>query len=142
MSSSPTENAAESIDLERLGGEAGVRRWVDRFYDKVPAHPLLGPLFPPDLTDSRDKQWAFFVEFFGGERRYTERYGPAFLRFKHRKARIGQPERDAWMELMLASLREQTGDESLIARVAARLGPIATNMINHHPDKKDAQYFN
>lgn len=112
MSSDPRETSATSPDLERLGGEAGIRRWVDRFYDQVPASPLLGLLFPPDLTGSRDKQWAFFVEFFGGTPLYTERYGPAFLRFKHRKARIGQLERDAWMDLMLASLRQQTGDEA------------------------------
>jgi hemoglobin len=142
MPSHANEGSAGRADLERLGGEPGIRRWVDRFYDQVSADSLLGPLFPPDLTASRDKQWAFFVEFFGGAPRYTERYGPAFLRFKHRKARIGQPERDAWMSLILASLREQSADEDLIARVAARLGPIATNMINVHPEKKDAYYFN
>jgi hemoglobin len=128
--------------LERLGGELGVRRWVDRFYDQVPGDRLLAPLFPPDLGASRDKQFQFFVEFFGGPPLYTQQHGPAFLRFKHRKAKIGQTERDAWMRLMLGSLREQAADASLVELVRARLDPIATHMINHHPDKKDSQYFN
>jgi hemoglobin len=140
--SGPQRSDATRSDLERLGGEAGIRRWVDRFYDQVPADPLLAPLFPKDLAATRDKQFAFFVEFFGGPPLYTQQHGPAFLRFKHRKAKIGRPERDAWMKLMLSALKEQGADEDLIARVNGRLGPIATQMINTHPDKKDAYYFN
>ena len=138
----PKRAIAGVSDLAGLGGEPGIRRWVDRFYDQVPADPLLAPLFPPDLTASRDKQAAFFVEFFGGPPLYTQQHGPAFLRFKHRKAKIGVPERDAWMRLMLSSLREQGADEDLIARVKERLDPVATHMINYHPEQKDAYYFN
>lgn len=137
----PEKRSGSSL-LEQLGGEPGIRRWVDRFYDQVPRDPLLAPLFPPDLVASRDKQFQFFVEFFGGPPLYTQQHGPAFLRFKHRKARIGQPERDAWMRLMLASLKEQAPDAVLVDQIQARLDPIATHMINHHPDRKDAQYFN
>jgi hypothetical protein len=46
------------------------------------------------------------------------------------------------MELLTQSLREETGDEALVAAVAARVGPIADHMINHRPEKKDAQFFN
>jgi len=133
---------ANEIGLERLGGESGIRRWVDRFYGQVPTDPLLAPLFPPDLTGSRDKQFAFFVEFFGGPPLYSQRYGPAFLRYKHRKARIGVPERDAWMNLMLSCLKWEVSDEAVVEAVAARLGPIADHMINTHPERKDAQFFN
>lgn len=103
---------------------------------------MLSPLFPKDLGPSKDKQFEFFVEMFGGPPLYTQKHGPAFLRYKHRKVRIGQPERDAWVGLMLSSLAEQAGDEAVVARVKARLDPIATHMMNHHPDKKDAQFFN
>lgn len=129
-------------ELELIGGETAIRRWVDRFYDRVSRDPVLAPLFPPDLTASRDKQFEFFVEFFGGAPLYTQRHGPAFLRFKHRKAKIGVPERDAWMRLMVSCLEEQVNDPALVARIKARLDPVATHMINHHPDRKDAQYFN
>jgi hemoglobin len=131
-----------SVTLERFGGEAGIRRWVDRFYDKVGQNPVLKVIFPPDLTSSRDKQYEYFVEFFGGPPLYTEKHGPPFLRYKHRKAKIGQPERDAWLLLLLESLREETGDAELVAAVEGRVTPIADMMVNHHPDKKDAMYFN
>lgn len=136
------QERANAIGLEQLGGEAGIRRWVDRFYGQVPGDPLLAPLFPPDLTESRDKQFAFFVEFFGGPPLYSQTYGPAFLRYKHRKAKIGVPERDAWMNLMLSSLRLEGIESSVVDGVANRLGPVADHMINYHPERKDAQFFN
>lgn len=135
-----TGPAQQPLALERFGGEEGIARWVRRFYALVAEEPLLAPMFD-DLERARTKQEAYFVEFFGGPRRYTERYGRAFLRFKHRQFRIGRPERDAWMRLALASLRETGADEALVAAVESKLAPIADAMINHDPERHDAYYF-
>jgi hemoglobin len=133
---------AAAIELDRLGGEEGVRRWVNKFYDLVAQSPVLAPIFPPDLALTRAKQWAYFVEFFGGPPLYTQAYGRPFLRFKHRHAKIGRPERDTWMELLETSLRETSGDGALAAAVAARIAPIADAMVNHDPTHKNAYFFN
>jgi hemoglobin len=136
----PPANALEP-DLQRLGGEVGIARWVERFYAKVAQEPLLAPMFP-DLERAREKQEAYFVEFFGGPKRYTERHGKAFLRYKHRHLRIGRPERDAWMRLALESLREALdADAALVEAVERRLAPIADAMVNHDPQRHDAYYF-
>jgi len=127
--------------LHRLGGAEGLRRIVDRFYDLVAADPVLAPLFPADLTETRDKQWAYFVEFFGGPKLYSERHGKPFLRFKHRRVTIGRPERDAWMACLGAALRAEVADEALVAEVEARVAPIADAMVNHRPGQQDAYYF-
>jgi hemoglobin len=136
------EKQASAGEFERLGGEEGIARWITRFYDRIPRHPLLSGLFSQDMEVSRAKQIAFMVEFFGGPPQYTERHGKAFLRYKHRHVSIGRPERDAWMELIMGCLREMVSDEALIAEVEERLAPLATAMINHHPEKKDAYFFN
>ena len=128
--------------LEIIGGEAVVADWMQRFYDRVAKNPVLIPLFPSDLTASREKQTAYMVEFLGGEKRYTEKYGKPFLRFRHRKISIGIPERDAWMNLFMETLREVCQDQSFIAGLESEIGPIATAMINHDPEKKDAYFFN
>jgi hypothetical protein len=39
-------------------------------------------------------------------------------------------------------LKSEGVDVSVVAAVAERLGPVADHMINHNPDRKDAQYFN
>jgi len=138
---SPAMTPAKTpLDLQRLGGEDGIARWVRRFYEKVAADAVLAPLFT-DLERARSRQVDYFVEIFGGPKRYTERYGKAFLRFKHRTFRIGQPERDAWMRLVLESLGEVGADAAVVAEVERRLAPIADAMVNHHPQRQDAYYF-
>src|SRR3989304_5382204 len=98
----------ETSVLERLGGEEAVQRCVTAFYDAIARDPLLAPLFSSDLTLRREQQFAFFVQFLGGPARYSEAFGRPFLRYLHRKVRNGQEERDAWMRLLLQSLREVT----------------------------------
>ena len=39
--------------LSRLGGEDTVARWVDLFYASVVNDPVLAPLFPADLGESK-----------------------------------------------------------------------------------------
>ncbi len=134
------EPAAPTVDLERLGGEEGIARWVRRFYEKVAADPVLAPLFA-DLERARSRQHDYFVELFGGPQRYTERHGKPFLRFKHRTFRIGQPERDAWMRLVMEALREEPHDAALLAEVERRLAAIADAMVNYHPQRQDAYFF-
>ncbi len=129
-----------AVDLNRLGGEPAVAEWVRLFYARVAADPLLAPMFH-DLESARAKQLAYFVEFFGGPKRYTEAYGRAFLRYKHRHFRIGQAERDAWMQHVMAALREVVTDAAVLAEVERRLGELANHMINHHPERQDAYYF-
>lgn len=128
--------------IEALGGEAGIRAWVERFYARIAADPLLFPLFPADLAESREKQHAFFVQHFGGPPLYEQRYGKAFLRFKHRRARIGREQRDAWMSHLLGALREGGASLDVLSAVISQVSPLADAMINHHPERKDAYYFN
>lgn len=134
---------ADAVKLiEMLGGEQGIRDWVNGFYDLVEADALLAPLFPADMKRSREKQWAYFVEFFGGAAHYTSTYGKPFLRFLHRKVKIGQEERDQWLRLTMVSLQEQGVPPVVVEAVQARLATLASAMINHHPNIKDAYYFN
>jgi len=128
--------------LNRIGGEEAVGRWMTLFYDQVARHPVLAPLFTADLNVSREKQTAYMIEFLGGPANYTETYGKPFLRFRHRHVKIGQPERDAWFELFMGTLREVTEDQELIRIIEAAIAPIADAMINHKPDQKDAYFFN
>src|SRR3569833_489377 len=54
---------------ERLGGEAGLRRLVDRFYDlmdSLPEAERIRALHPTDLTSSREKLYLFLSGWLGG----------------------------------------------------------------------------
>jgi hemoglobin len=86
--------------FERLGGEAGVRRLVDRFYDHMDARPDCAPLrqmHPADLTSSREKLWMFLVGWSGGPQLYVERHGHPRLRARHLPFAVDTAARDQWL---------------------------------------------
>jgi hemoglobin len=76
------------------------------FYQRIPDEPRLSGMFPFDLTEPIEKQALFLIQFFGGPPDYAIRRGPPRLRMRHAPFRIGQAERDAWLQTMLAAMTE------------------------------------
>ncbi len=87
-----------------VGGMAWFEALVDRFYDRVEVDPVLRPLYPEDLTDSRTHTALFLAQFWGGPTTYSDQRGHPRLRMRHLPFAIGQRERDAWLGHMLAAL--------------------------------------
>ena len=106
--------------FERLGGEAGVRALVDRFYDLMdlePAYAGIRALHPGTLDGSRDKLFWFLCGWLGGPNHYIERFGHPMLRARHLPYRIGIAERDQWMACMLQVMQDRGVDEALAQRL-------------------------
>jgi hemoglobin len=113
----------------RIGGEAGVRRLVDRFYDLMDALPevaRLRALHPEALAGSRDKLSWFLVGWLGGPPLYVERFGHPRLRARHLPFAIGGSERDQWMRCMEQAL----DDAELRGFLSAALAQLADHMRN------------
>ncbi|MFQ5556141.1 MAG: globin [Acidimicrobiales bacterium] len=89
---------------EVVGGEGFFVTLVDRFYDAVALDPVLRPLYPDDLTESRRNLAGFLVQYWGGPATYSDERGHPRLRMRHMPFRVGEPERDAWLEHMMAAL--------------------------------------
>ena len=89
---------------DAVGGEAFFTELVDRFYDGVARDPVLRPLYPEDLADSRRHLALFLRQYWGGPGTYSEERGHPRLRMRHAPFAIGEPERDAWLRHMLAAL--------------------------------------
>lgn len=86
-----------------MGGEAGVRLLVDRFYDAMERRPeaaRIRRMHDDDLSESRDKLAAFLTGWLGGPKRYRERWGPIRIPAAHAHLAIGSAERDAWLGCM------------------------------------------
>jgi len=106
---------------ERLGGDAGVRALVDRFYDLMdlePAYAGIRALHPAALDGSRDKLHWFLSGWLGGPNLYIERFGHPRLRARHLPYAIGIAERDQWMACMMQAMDEQGVDSALAQRLA------------------------
>ncbi len=85
-------------------GEAPIRAMVDAFYDAVAEDPLLRPMYPQDLSESRRHLRLFLVQFFGGPRDYSAERGHPRLRMRHFPFAIDQQARDHWLRHMLAAI--------------------------------------
>lgn len=103
---------------ERLGGEEGIARVVDTFYDMVLADPRVAHFFAnTDMAKQRRHQTLFLTFATGGPNKYTGRS----MREAHRGLGIRDEHFDAIVELLGRALRQHGVGEADIQAVAARL---------------------
>jgi hemoglobin len=91
---------------EHAGGDEGLRRLEELFYDKVLGDPLLKTLFKERMPTHVDHLTWFTAESFGGPGRFTESLGFQHLIDVHRGLRITDEQRDRFAELYMEALDE------------------------------------
>ncbi|MGL5001922.1 MAG: group II truncated hemoglobin, partial [Casimicrobium sp.] len=107
-----------------FGGETGVRKLVDAFYDRMDFEAdfaTIRALHPTTLEGSRDKLFWFLCGWLGGPNHYVERFGHPRLRARHLPFSIGSVERDQWMACMKLALSDCETDESLATWLTQQL---------------------
>ena len=100
----------EDASYRAAGGEAGIRKLVDDFYDamdQLPEAAIIRAMHPADLTLSRDKLARFLCGWLGGPKLYAEKYGPIRIPQAHSRFEIGSKERNAWLLCMEEALKNQ-----------------------------------
>lgn len=138
MTATPPSAAAEPPSpFEQLGGIAGLRALVDRFYDLMDLEPEfaeLRALHPTTLDGSRDKLAWFLTGWLGGPDLYIERFGHPRLRARHLPYPIGVRERDQWlacMGLAMAEIGPASGfDPAMQERLLRSFASTADHMRN------------
>lgn len=101
-----------------VGGEPFFVALVDRFYAGVEGDPILRPMYPDDLAESRRTLAGFLAQYWGGPPAYSEERGHPRLRMRHAPFVIGQVERDHWFAHMRSALMTAVEDAELPAEVA------------------------
>jgi hemoglobin len=108
--------AAQKTAYELIGGEEGVRKLVDRFYDlmdELQDVKALREMHAKSLKGSREKLFLFLSGWLGGPDLYVRQYGHPRLKARHMPFSIGVTERDQWMLCMNRALQEVGVDETL-----------------------------
>lgn len=129
MSGGELMNPSLSI-YENLGGAEALRRLVEAFYPKVQQDPLLGPLFPEDITPVMEKQYMFLTQFFGGPSLYSDAYGHPMMRARHLPFPVTSERAEAWLACMREALEEIGISEPLRGIVLQRLSGPAFHFVN------------
>jgi hemoglobin len=119
--------------FDQLGGQEGIRRLVDRFYDLVDSAPearTIRALHAASLRASREKLTLYLTGWTGGPPVYVERFGDPRLRARHLPFSIGARERDEWLWCMERALSEHVMPDDLREHLRTRLGALADHMRN------------
>lgn len=135
----PTDTEHEPGDrdtrsaFELMGGEAGVRALVDRFYDLMAMDERFSgilALHPVPLDGSRDKLFWFLCGWMGGPDLYIERFGHPRLRARHLPFPIASAERDQWLLCMAQAMADSDVPEALFDRMLQSFANTADFMRN------------
>jgi hemoglobin len=107
--------------FDAIGGEAFFVDVVERFYASVAMDPLLRPLYPDDLTESKRHMSLFLQQYWGGPGTYSEERGHPRLRQRHMPFVISEAERDAWLGHMARALDSVVAERATPPDLAAQM---------------------
>ena len=95
---------SEGTPFERWGGQEFFDALVEQFYVGVATDPVLRPMYPDDLTESKAHLALFLGQYWGGPESYNEARGHPRLRMRHAPFVIGRTEAESWMRHMTAAV--------------------------------------
>ena len=99
----PRKYGIGDASFQAAGGEPGVRKLVDEFFDRMgddKRFRRIYELHPEDKNLSRDKLARFLCGWLGGPKLYTEKYGGISIPRVHEHLAIATAERDQWLTCM------------------------------------------
>jgi len=127
---------ATTTPYEMIGGEAGVRTLVRRFYelmDTLPEAYGIRKLHPQDLAGSEEKLFMYLSGWLGGPQLYVEKFGHPRLRSRHMPFPIAGDEAEQWMLCMRQAMDECIADAALRGKLDKALTDLAYFMRNRAP---------
>ena len=137
MSETTNQSAPQPpTPYQRIGGEAGVRALVQRFYvlmDTLPEAYGIRKLHAPDLSGAEEKLFMYLTGWLGGPQLYVEKFGHPMLRARHLPFPIGIDEAAQWMLCMREAMQECIADDALRASLDKALTDLALHMRNKQP---------
>jgi hemoglobin len=120
----------EQTAYQRWGGAPFFTALVERFYTGVVTDPLLRPMYPDDLTESKAHLALFLMQYWGGPREYSDQRGHPRLRMRHDPFVIGTAEAEAWLRHITAAVDTAGLDEADRAVLLDYLTMAAHSMVN------------
>ena len=131
----PGSALRETSLYELAGGEDGVRRLVETFYDIVEFEPAGRALHVLHLrghgvAHSRVEQLNFLSGFLGGPRLYAQRWGHSNVREMHEHVEINAEAKDAWLQCMAMAIDRVGLPGDVKARLMTPFTRVATMLVN------------
>jgi hemoglobin len=125
--------SSDLTPYQAIGGEAGVRQLVTRFYalmDELPETFALRKMHPQSLSGSAESLFDYLSGWFGGPPLYEAKKGHPRLRMRHAPYAVTALMRDQWMQCMSQAIHEQLPEGALRVGLLASFAQLAQHMIN------------
>ncbi len=125
------ESAPLQTFYDAVGGHETFVALVHRFYEGVASDPPLRALYPEeDLGPAEDRLRMFLEQYWGGPTTYSDTRGHPRLRMRHVTWQIGERERDAWLQHMLAAVTRLDVPDGARAAIWDHLERAAHTLVN------------
>lgn len=114
------------------GGEAGVQKLVEDFYEIMAERPFAKKIFemhPKDISVSIDKLARFLCGWLGGPKRYSEKYGGIAIPPAHKHLPIKEEEMNAWLGCMAEAIERQDYPEDFGQYLIEQLAVPASRIV-------------
>ena len=127
-----TDTSSYGVNLyDASGGMDACRELATAFYARVEHDPILRPLYPPTLKGCPVEALGdFLVQFLGGPCVYAPRRWSLSLREAHLRFKIGQSERDAWLNDMSGAIDDMKIQEPARGALRWCFEQVATYLVN------------
>lgn len=115
-----SDSGVTATPYDSIGGEAAVRRVVDRFYDLMesePGYAALRAMHAPDLAPMRGSLAGFLTGWLGGPRHWFEKNVGVCVMSAHAVLPIDAETSRQWTDAMARALSESGVDADLAARM-------------------------
>ena len=128
-----------STPYQLLGGEEGVRRLADAFYDamdELPEAATIRRMHARALDDIKLKLFEYLSGWMGGPGLYAAKYGTVCLTEPHRPYAIGPAERDQWLHCMDVALERVGASDEVKAMLKQPMFRVADTIRNREHSRE------
>jgi hemoglobin len=125
-----------STMYELLGGEAGIRALVDRFYEVMDvdeSFALIRRMHKADLSPMRLSLFEYLSGWLDGPQLFVQRHGSPCLTGAHAPYRIDQDARDLWLACMSRAMVDVGVAERYRELLTPAFGSMADSVRNAEP---------
>lgn len=126
----------ETTVYDLVGGTPFFVGLVDHFYAGVAEDPILRPMYPDDLTESKRTLTGFLIQYWGGPDDYSQERGHPRLRMRHMPFEIGEAHRDAWYRHMSRAVQEMAPHPEIERAMLDYFSMAAEAMVNSPPIRR------
>lgn len=131
----PSPAAREPSLYDLAGGEEGIRKLVETFYDIVEFEPEgrvlhILHLRGHGVAHSRIEQLNFLSGFLGGPRLYAQKHGHSNVREMHEHVEIDAAAKDAWLKCMGIAIDRVGLPADIKGRLMTPFTRVATMLVN------------